>query len=179
MLWNCSASVIRCWNPPGAQNWSFGSWAEFEGDGIWRTSNDFMTPESLYVAQLRDRLGNEVAGRVQLMPRQTEESSNPPLDKAQELAAASHQPAPQLTITTRRNGTLPSGWTLERLERAYLTQVLEQTNWRITGPRGAAKILGLNPSTLRFRMQKLGIVRATQTSPPPAGTAHDGEPARS
>jgi hypothetical protein len=30
------------------------------------------------------------------MPRPREESSNPPLDKAQELAAASHRPAPQL-----------------------------------------------------------------------------------
>jgi hypothetical protein len=96
VLWNCSAARIVCANPPGAQNWSFGSWAEFEGDGIWRSSNDFMTPESLYAAQLRDRLGAEAAKRLQLMPRPTEESSNPPLDKAQQLAAASHQPAPQL-----------------------------------------------------------------------------------
>jgi hypothetical protein len=95
-LWNCSASVIRCWNPPGAQNWSFGSWASFEGDGVWRSSNDFMSPDSLFAAQLKDRLGAEAAARLQLMPRPHEESSNPPLDKAQELAAASHQPAPLL-----------------------------------------------------------------------------------
>ena len=42
VLWNCSASVIRCWNPPGATNWAFGSWASFEGDGVWKSSNDFM-----------------------------------------------------------------------------------------------------------------------------------------
>src|SRR6185436_8430558 len=96
VLWNCSASVIRCWNPPGAQNWSFGSWAGFEGDGVWRSSNDFMKPDSLFAAQLKERLGSEAAARLQLMPRPHEESSNPPLDKAQELAAASHQPAPQL-----------------------------------------------------------------------------------
>ena len=29
--------------------------------------------------------------------------------------------------------------------------------WKIEGPDGAAKILGLHPSTLRTRMQKLGI----------------------
>src|SRR6185436_18231426 len=96
VLWNCSAARIVCASPPGARNWSFGSWAEFEGDGVWRSSNDFMTPESLFVAQLRDRLGAEAAKRIHLMPRPKEESSNPPLDKAQELAAASHQPAPKL-----------------------------------------------------------------------------------
>jgi hypothetical protein len=96
VLWNCSASVIRCWNPPGAQNWSFGSWASFEGDGVWRSSNDFLSPASLFAAQLSDRLGEAAAARLQLMPRPHEESSNPPLDKAQELAAASHQPPPQL-----------------------------------------------------------------------------------
>jgi hypothetical protein len=97
VLWNCSASQIRCENPPTAQNWAFGSWGEFAGDGIWRSSNDFVTPESLYVAQLRDRLGEKAAARVQLMPRSHDESSNPPLDEAQRLAAASHQPAPQLS----------------------------------------------------------------------------------
>jgi transcriptional regulator with GAF, ATPase, and Fis domain len=35
--------------------------------------------------------------------------------------------------------------------------VLEQTRWAIEGKRGAAAVLGLNPSTLRGRMRKLGI----------------------
>lgn len=96
VLWNSSASVIRCWNPPGATNWSFGSWASFEGDGVWRSSNDFMKPDSLFAGQLKERLGEAAAARLQLMPRPREESSNPPLDKAQELAAASHQPPLQL-----------------------------------------------------------------------------------
>ena len=96
VLWNCSASVIRCWNPPGAQNWSFGSWGGFEGDGVWRSSNDFISPESLFAAQLNERLGAEAAARLQLMPRSHEESSNPSVEKAQELAAASHDPAPLL-----------------------------------------------------------------------------------
>jgi hypothetical protein len=30
-------------------------------------------------------------------------------------------------------------------------------NWVIAGPRGAAAVLGLNPSTLRNRIKKLGI----------------------
>jgi formate hydrogenlyase transcriptional activator len=47
--------------------------------------------------------------------------------------------------------------TLEELERQYISQVLQSTGWRISGPKGAAKILGLNPSTLQSRVKKLGI----------------------
>ena len=92
-LWNCDASVIRCWNPPGAQNWSFGSWGSFEGNGIWRHSNEFIKPESLYVAQLAERTGRH----VQIMSRSTKESTNPTIEEAAELIAASHRPAPQLS----------------------------------------------------------------------------------
>jgi len=49
---------------------------------------------------------------------------------------------------------------LESLEREHILSVLEQTRWRIEGKHGAAAILGLNPSTLRGRMRKLGIQRA-------------------
>jgi transcriptional regulator with GAF, ATPase, and Fis domain len=49
------------------------------------------------------------------------------------------------------------GGTLSERECAQIVATLEQTGWRIKGPQGAAAILGLNPSTLYFRMQKLGI----------------------
>ncbi len=49
--------------------------------------------------------------------------------------------------------------TLEEVERNHICAVLEQTNWRIEGERGAAHVLGLHPNTLRSRMKKLGIVR--------------------
>ena len=60
----------------------------------------------------------------------------------------------QLTATD----SLPTQ-TLEEVERDYIIRTLENTGWRIEGPFGAAKILGLNPSTLRTRMLKLGIQR--------------------
>ena len=50
---------------------------------------------------------------------------------------------------------------LEEVERAYILRILESTGWRIEGPSGAAKILGLNPSTLRTRLIKLGIQKAS------------------
>jgi chemotaxis protein methyltransferase CheR len=53
----------------------------------------------------------------------------------------------------------PSLKTLEEAERELIANTLERTNWRIDGPQGAAKILDINPSTLRTRMLKLGISR--------------------
>ena len=49
--------------------------------------------------------------------------------------------------------------TLEQVERDHITAVLKQTDGVIEGERGAAKILGLHPNTLRSRMKKLGISR--------------------
>ena len=57
-------------------------------------------------------------------------------------------------------GVRNAGGTLDEVERDYIVQVLEETNWVIEGPDGAAKRLGLNPSTLRGRMRKLGIAKS-------------------
>ena len=46
---------------------------------------------------------------------------------------------------------------LEELEKRHILAVLDRTRGVIHGPKGAAKILGLHPSTLRSRMKKLGI----------------------
>ncbi len=48
---------------------------------------------------------------------------------------------------------------LQDVERAYITQVLEQNHWKVSGKNSAAEILGLDRSTLRARMQKLGICK--------------------
>jgi transcriptional regulator with GAF, ATPase, and Fis domain len=45
------------------------------------------------------------------------------------------------------------------VEREHIVKVLDATNWKVEGAKGAADILGLAPSTLRSRMQKLGIER--------------------
>ncbi len=49
--------------------------------------------------------------------------------------------------------------TLEELEKNHILEVLEKTNWRIRGEKGAAKILDMKPTTLASRIQKLGITR--------------------
>ena len=52
------------------------------------------------------------------------------------------------------------GKSLATLERDHILQALEKTAWRIEGKKGAAAMLGLNPSTLRGRMRKEGIRRS-------------------
>lgn len=61
----------------------------------------------------------------------------------------------------------PGPGKLEDLERAHIIRVLEETNWIIDGPRGAALILGLHPNTLRSRMQKLGIKKLSSMAGAP------------
>jgi PAS domain S-box-containing protein len=53
---------------------------------------------------------------------------------------------------------------MEAIERRHIAAVLKQTGWRIEGPRGAAAVLGINPSTLRSRIKKLGIRRSDEAS---------------
>ena len=48
---------------------------------------------------------------------------------------------------------------LSEMEKEYIIQALNKTNWNISGKGGAAELLGLNSSTLRGRMRKHGIRR--------------------
>lgn len=44
-------------------------------------------------------------------------------------------------------------------ERENLLAVLEQADWKIKGPDGAAELLGIKPTTLLSRMKKMGLTR--------------------
>ena len=48
---------------------------------------------------------------------------------------------------------------LEAMERSHILKTVEALKWKIGGPSGAAHALGMKPSTLRSRMQKLNILR--------------------
>jgi formate hydrogenlyase transcriptional activator len=68
------------------------------------------------------------------------------------LAALQLQTAPAPDGTKRR--------TMEEAEREHILATLKETKWVISGPKGAAALLGMNRSTLQFRMKKLGILSA-------------------
>jgi hypothetical protein len=52
--------------------------------------------------------------------------------------------------------------TLDECQRRHITEVLELTGWRVRGREGAARILGIKPTTLEARMKKLGIQRPSR-----------------
>lgn len=54
--------------------------------------------------------------------------------------------------------------TLDEVERNHILKTLKETRWTLSGPSGAAARLGLNRSTLYFRMKKLGIARSLNAS---------------
>jgi len=57
--------------------------------------------------------------------------------------------------------------TLEEVERNHILKTLKETSWVLSGPGGAASRLGLNRSTLYFRMKKLGIARSVDSCSEP------------
>jgi DNA-binding NtrC family response regulator len=64
-------------------------------------------------------------------------------------------------VTGQAAPLVTSNASLEEMEREHIRRVLEDTRWQIEGDRGAARILGLNPSTLRGRLRKLGIRKSS------------------
>jgi PAS domain S-box-containing protein len=90
----------------------------------------------------------------------------PQLDIAAELLPVPLAPPVPLTqpapVATRPAAPAPPS--IEDIEREHIATVLRQTRWRIEGPSGAAQSLGVNPSTLRSRIKKLGIRRSEDVS---------------
>ena len=96
VFWQCSASRVYNFKPPTAQNWAFGTWSEFQGDGFWDFSNEHINPRSLYYAQLAERLNKNVDSRAQLQEKITEATSSPTVEQARLMTLAAAFPIPQL-----------------------------------------------------------------------------------
>ncbi|MDP4208622.1 MAG: DUF6298 domain-containing protein [Bacteroidota bacterium] len=97
VFWQCSAARVDCYAPPTAQNWAFGIWAQFSGDGYWSDSNNSIRPRSLFYAQLYDRTGFKAKPGIQYFDMPSEASSRPSYDKAAEFIADSKEPRMLLT----------------------------------------------------------------------------------
>jgi hypothetical protein len=96
LFWNCNAARIDCYKPPTAQNWSFGSWSQFSGDGYWAESNNTITPKSLFYQQLKERLNKNIDQQAQILFVPTEASSSPSVEVALELTKQASKPRMQL-----------------------------------------------------------------------------------
>jgi len=131
VFWQCSAARVDNPQPTTAQNWAFGTWAQFSGNGYWDMSNEQIQPRSLYYAQLKDRLGNEVEGRIFLLPVETEASSSPPVDVAQKLTKLAVKPA--LTVSeyidgaSERNKISTDAKDVKSIDKIGLDKVVQPT----------------------------------------------------
>ncbi|HZR84949.1 MAG TPA: sigma 54-interacting transcriptional regulator [Candidatus Binatia bacterium] len=76
---------------------------------------------------------------------------------ADDPAAAAHVTSSRPPVENGAPGSL------DDVERHHIVAVLRETDWRIEGPTGAARMLGIHPSTLRSRIKKLGIRRSSES----------------
>src|SRR5881409_3565920 len=88
-------------------------------------------------------------------------ASAPSLGRREEAHSEARSPKSEIRnveslVTSAATGKIDGS--LDQVERRHIESVLSQTHWMIEGERGAARILDMNPSTLRSRMQKLGFM---------------------
>jgi len=105
VIWQSDAAKIENFSPPTANNWAFGVWAQFSGDGHWQSVNSHVKPQSLFYAQLEERLG-KLPFDPQIIPTGAEPSTSPSLEQAKEL-----------TILAREDLTTLSGWIQDASQR--------------------------------------------------------------
>lgn len=85
--WQCSASAIYCSSPDTINvNRAYGSWSQFEGNGIWKESNNHVQPRSLYYHQLKQRLCDALTVDPRILFRSTDASSSPTVEEAMVMA---------------------------------------------------------------------------------------------
>ena len=70
------------------------------------------------------------------------------------------KPHSQNPRSTQEPSTIRTIQEIQDLERQNILMALEQGGWKVSGEKGAAKLLGINPSTLTSRMKALGITRS-------------------
>ena len=113
MFWQCTASTIACYSPDDDNKSSgHGCWGTLTGNGEWTSSNDHVSPRSLFYDQLEKRLG-KLPFEPYLLPRNTNATSSPTVEQAMTMARESLT-RPRLTMTmwidslammTQRNGS--------------------------------------------------------------------------
>ena len=129
------------------------------GDDISLLANHFMIKHSKKLGKDITRIPLDL---MRIFKRYPWPGNIRELENVIERAVVTSQGA-TLQLADKLIGSLPEEIlanqkeTLSSVERAHIIKILGKTNWKVHGPGGAAKILGLNPSTLRSRMKKLHL----------------------
>ncbi|MAT73324.1 MAG: pectate lyase [Planctomycetaceae bacterium] len=121
LLWQCRAANVRCFAPPGANNWCVGAWANVAGDGVIESVSDIVRPLSLYQAQLAQRVGAEAARRVDPVLGKSIAATSPTYDEAAAFVAQSNEPARQLIDVIEEKIAAAQELRLDEAEQASVT----------------------------------------------------------
>jgi len=71
---------------------------------------------------------------------------------------------PELSLSRLEFTHPEAASTLKENERRHIIWALQKTGWKVRGKGGAATLLDIHPSTLNFRMKKLGIQRLSNSA---------------
>ncbi|MEW6441592.1 MAG: sigma 54-interacting transcriptional regulator [bacterium] len=122
----------------------------------------------LLVRHFLNVFNKKIGKHIDTVPHETMEGllNEPWPGNIRELRNVIEQAVITAPDTTLRVGFLKgmhrnvqAGQSLEDVERDHIVRTLNRTDWQINGKGGAAALLGLHPSTLRFRMKRLDIQR--------------------
>jgi formate hydrogenlyase transcriptional activator len=84
-----------------------------------------------------------------------------PVERANESDRKHQADEPQQEPASSVHSTADDSLKLQEIQRRHIVEVLRRTDWKIAGADGAARLLEVNPSTLRSRIKKLGIRRSS------------------
>lgn len=90
VIWESSASKVENFNPPTANNWAFGVWGQFAGNGHWESVNSHISPRSLFYDLLKQR---EKDSKIEpyILNLGSEPSSSPTVAQAELLTKEASQ----------------------------------------------------------------------------------------
>lgn len=97
MFWQCTAGRIECYRPPTAQNFAYGTWAQFAGNGLWYEANSQINPRTLFFAQLAERSNKSIKEfQNQYLPISGGSTTSPTIEQAIGFNAQSFEPPLQI-----------------------------------------------------------------------------------
>lgn len=158
MFWNCTAARVDCYAPPAAQNWAFGTWAQFSGDGFWWDSNNSISPRSFYYAQLKDRTGQFPAARARILNIETDASSSPSVKVAAKLTKLAYEPRIQMKDFIDQS-TQTNPVSLDSKD----AKTIDQIGYKITGNSKPVNIISLQNG--RLLIENSVITGGIQSAP--------------
>ncbi|WP_207492943.1 DUF6298 domain-containing protein [Aridibaculum aurantiacum] len=77
LSWQSRAAQIHLANPPTANNWAYGSWAQGYGNGHHEMPHSFLKPESIFYAQLEARTGKKSIEQEKILVYDTDRTTAP------------------------------------------------------------------------------------------------------